>query len=401
MKKFLFWTALASVALTGCVKNDVEPNPSLGQETEITFNAPIVRKVTKAGPVTGPLGAGYSTSENFVVSAWSHTDVFTAATDINPYFNQVIANPTSATEDGNPYVTEDDGTLHYTWLLATKYYWPKTHRLTFSAFSPAELIDGTIIEGTSDKYADGATTTLEDGITLTNVNIPTDINKHYDILYSDRVYNQKERVYNFDVANNNYFGVDIPFIHALSSVNVKAKWAIDYNYGDPLGKNKIVITDIRFENVCFQASSFTENVGGNRALVNSANKNHATWNNPTNPQSISIESDPANELKLTTAEETFGIPALLIPQPLANTHGNVKLVVDYTITNASGNSLDESIKFDLSTVDFTTGGVTPYTWEIGKKYTYVLTFSLNEIHLAPYVQNWDDVDAEFDSDDLI
>ena len=380
MKKLLFWTALASVALTGCVKNDVEPNPSLGQDVEITFNQPVVGKITKAhiGEIKD---AQYPTTEQFIVHAWAHQGDFNQAASPVVYIDQ----QGTTHFDGQGLTGPDgDAGTYGTWRINPTYYWPKTHYLTFSAFSPAKLKD-------NPTYADTTKIDLVNGITLTNVKTPTDIDDHYDLLYSDRVYNQREREYTHD--NDNYYGVDVLFNHALASVNVQAQWAKDYNEGILNGENKIVITDIHFENVCFQAT-FNENVGGNRALVNSDNRNNATWNNPTNPQSISIKANNSNNLTLNTTAQTFGVPALFIPQNLT-VGGNTKLVVDYTITNTGGAELNETITFDLSDIEFTDDDDADGVWEIGKRYTYTLTFGLNEIHLAPYVDSWDPVDAGF------
>ncbi len=385
MKKFLFWTALASVALTGCVKNDVEPNPNLGQDVEITFNAPVVGKITKA-PVPGELSSSYDINEDFVVTAWSHKNPFDLT---NPavYFEQIVAKHNDAIDnDNNPYIDDDIAEPDAgAWALTTKYYWPKTHYLTFSAFSPAELIDGTT-------YADAAETDLATGITLTNVKTPTDINAHYDLLYSDRVYDQTERGYTH--TNNIYYGVDVLFNHAFASVNVEVNW--DKEYG---GTNKIVIKDICFENVGSRAT-FKENVDS-ESLVNSSAKDKATWSTPDQTiPSISIETDPAYELQLTTTPQPFGIPALFIPQDLkVGTQRNLKVV--YDITNASNKTLEETIYFNLSDVQLTDGAGTTYAWKIGRRYTYTLTFTLNEILLAPSVEGWDTESAEVGSDDLI
>ena len=380
MKKFLFWTALASVALTGCVKNDVEPNPSLGQDVEITFNAPVVGKVTKVhiGEIKD---AQYPTTEQFIVHAWAHKDSFDQDTSLVVYIDQQVT--THFDGAGLTGAAGDTATTSSTFHIDPPYYWPKTHYLTFSAFSPAKLKD-------NPTYADTTKIDLVNGITLTNVKTPTDIDYHYDLLYSDRVYDQRERSYTH--ANNYYYGVDVLFNHALASVNVQAQWAKDYNEGILNGENKIVITDIHFENVCFQAT-FNENVGGNRALVNSDNRNNATWNNPTNPQSISIKANNSNNLTLNTTAQTFGVPALFIPQALTagDNKGKTQLVVDYTITNTGGVELNETITFDLSAINFIDDDDADGVWEIGKRYTYTLTFGLNEIYLAPSVDPWDDV----------
>ena len=46
MKKLFFFAAIASVAFASCVKND--PAPSVTEQHEITFAAPVVSPATKA-----------------------------------------------------------------------------------------------------------------------------------------------------------------------------------------------------------------------------------------------------------------------------------------------------------------------------------------------------------------
>ena len=376
MKKFLFWTALASVALTGCVKNDVEPNPSLGQDVEITFNKPVVGKITRAHQ-PGLMDTDYKQEEKFAVTAWAHEKDFKADdAEIKPYIDKVMAYyKPSATATPNVGIA-DGGTGG--WVLATPYYWPKTHKLTFSAYSPYEL------PGVTD-----ASVTVDKGITLKGVTTPDLVADHYDMLFSTRVYDQKETSYVH--TNVDYIGVDIVFNHALSAIVVKA--CLDKTYAD---NNAIKINSIKFDNV-MTVGDFYENITNYKTLTGKSTT--AYWDALDVPKdNFYIGQTTTADLQATPNTITYGIPAMFIPQTLANTEGNIQMVVNYTITNTGGISLNETLTFDLSDLQDTSVS----EWEIGKRYTYTLTFSLNEIVLAPSVDDWTDVPVSvLDDEDQI
>ena len=67
MKRFLFMSALASVALASCVNDEAMENTSKASDQKITFNAPVVSGLTRA--VAGEIGTTYSESESFKVFA--------------------------------------------------------------------------------------------------------------------------------------------------------------------------------------------------------------------------------------------------------------------------------------------------------------------------------------------
>ncbi|MBQ6939331.1 MAG: fimbrillin family protein [Muribaculaceae bacterium] len=358
MKKFLFWTALASVALTGCVKNDVEPNPSLGQDVEITFNAPVVGKITKA-PVTGEIGTTYDQAESFIVTAWRHlkSKGDFAPANATVYIDQ---KPTvyTATATG---IDGDAGTG--SWHFNPTYYWPKTHYLTFSAYSPASL-------------KEKATITIDEttGIYMDDVEIEDVVTNQYDILYSDRVFDQEESDY-ARTSNNNYLGVDIKFHHALSSVVVKVKMNADYS---STNNDQITINKIWFDKVYMNAD-FKENLSlGTETTSTGIWDDFKSENNNMDILGGVVGID-------NTTETQYGTTALLIPQVLT---GNLN--VNYTITNHDDVSIVEEKSFILNTLKDGSSN-TISEWEQGKRYTYTLTFGLNEIYLAPQVDNWDDV----------
>ena len=359
MKKFLFWTVLASVALIGCVKNDAEPNPSLGQDVEITFNQPVVGKITKAhyGEIND---ATYPTTESFIVHAWAHQGDFDPAASPVLYINQ------KETEyfDGAGIAGAPGDSGKCTWRIIPHYYWPKTHKLTFTAYSPSAIKGYASIDSVT-------------GIKLTDVVISNDVSKHIDILYSNRVYNQTYPEYDYDIANKKLVGVDIQFHHALASVKVMVKAKENY---ESITKDQITIHKIWFDNVEMKGT-FSE--GLSTGLETSST---GSWSTPT---------ETNNDLDLKGGEnevidgyypdaKKYGCTALLIPQEL---DGNLN--VTYTITNPNGVSIKETIKFKLSEQ---TSGLTPIDkWEQSKRYTYTLIFGLDEIYLAPQVDEWTNV----------
>lgn len=359
MKKFLFWTALASVALTGCVKNDVEPNPSLGQDVEITFNAPVIGKITKAhiGEIED---ATYPTTEQFIVHAWAHEGNFNP--DASPAHAVYINQQVTTYFDGSSIAAgpgEDYG--NRTWhITPDPYYWPKTHKLTFTAYSPKEMKTYASID-------------VKTGIKLTDVVINSDASVHRDILYSNRVYNQTYPDYKYDAANDTVIGVDILFHHALASVKVMVKVKDDYTSID---EDQITIHKIWFDNVEMKGT-FTEGL-----FTGLETSSTGSWSEPlTETSEVDLKGDNNEVIDGVTTEKQYGCTALLIPQDL---DGNLN--VNYTIKNPDGVYIDETITFKLSEQ---TSGLTPIDkWEQSKRYTYTLTFGLNEIYLAPRVDEW-------------
>lgn len=359
MKKFLFWTALASVALTGCVKNDVEPNPSLGQDVEITFNQPVVGKITKAhiGEIED---ATYPTTEQFIVHAWAHEGNFNP--DASPAHAVYIDQQVTEHFNGQSIAAGapgDDG--NQTWRIESPYYWPKTHKLTFTAYSPKEMYPYASID-------------VKTGIKLTDVVINSDASVHRDILYSNRVYNQTYPDYKYDVANDTVIGVDILFHHALASVKVMVKVKENYTSID---EDQITIHRIWFDNVEMKGT-FSE--GLSSGLETSST---GSWSEPlTETSEVDLKGGENEVIDGYTDAKKYGSTALLIPQEL---DGNLN--VNYTITNPDGVSIKETITFKLYEQKDNSDTVIN-KWEQSKRYTYTLTFGLDEIYLAPRVEEW-------------
>ena len=379
MKKLFFIAALAGAALVSCTKNEVAP--VVAEQSEITF-MPVVGNVTKA-PVAGELGEDYSDAESFIVNAWYQADnvsaTFDPTKDVSVYMNKVTAKFKSGNVD-NVSSGEAGAWFPYNGDYVS-YFWPKNGHLTFSAYSPAETSGTTAFDQTS-------------GLTITDFSVQSDITKQYDLLFSDRTYAKKSSTAT-SASSSKYDGVDIKFNHALSSIVVKAKTAANY------GTNAITIKDVKFINV-YSKGTFKENL----TTGTETESNSAKWV----AQSTETEYDlyaPTTNISLTETYQELNTSGatnpdcILLPQPFNHTatSNQVTLVVNYTIKNGDGTSIDQVATFplhakayegDLNSDDDTddAGEDAITSWEMGKRYTYNLTFTLETVYFAPKVDVW-------------
>ena len=148
MKKMLFMSTLASIVLSGCVKDEaLELSTQLPKE--ISFGSPLMYNQTKSydGEIKGTT---YPTGENFVVFAvetdgnfngWAGANVVTQSNGLKTFF------PTDGV-----VVQKGDEDNYWHITGSTVYHWPDEtdHKLTFAAYSPVRAKDdGTITYGTS------------------------------------------------------------------------------------------------------------------------------------------------------------------------------------------------------------------------------------------------------------
>ncbi|MBQ8838422.1 MAG: fimbrillin family protein [Bacteroidales bacterium] len=356
MKKFFFIAAMASVAFVSCVKND--PAPSVTEQSAITFAAPVVGNLTKA--VAGEIGTAYDVNESFNVYGWYCTE-----NSFNPANASVYMNNVTCSYDSSIDKTEDTGSG--AWIPATTYYWPKNGKLTFSAYSPSDL--------TAKSISNDVTT----GLYIQEFSTNADVTKQFDLLYSDRAYNKTTSI---GATNDTYDGVDIVFRHALSSIHVKVKTNAEYP------ANTITVNDISFANV-YTTADFKENLTTGTETESNAT---AAWEGHMNPTSVTVGS---TGVAVTSTATQYGTTALLIPQTFAATASKdvATLIVNYTIKNEGGTTIDQVATFSLEapgTINGADAG-TIMQWTKGYRYTYNLVFGLNEIYFAPSVETWYDV----------
>ena len=366
MKRILLFAAVAGAALASCVKNESESGMT-ASDSKISFEAPVVGTTTRAVP--GEIGDVYPTEENFKVWGWYHEGDYTSFDDAANGWKNYMTDT-----DGNPVVVEYDG--RSSWDSETDYYWPKTGKLTFAAYSPADAADaaGTYYTHTAD------------GLQITGFTVAA-VGAQYDLMYSDRAYNRTSSTN----TPNPYTGVDIVFHHALSSIVFKV--GTDANYTN--ANNTFKIKSITIKNVA-DAGTFNEGLtdGNNSitrdpqwAVTGNADKNYVAYSNETGftvPNDGETFEEPAN-----TPDEPTDL--ILLPQTFV---GNDKAVVEivYTYGTAASGEIQHTQTFKLN------DATNAQTWEPNKRYTYNIIFGLNKIYFAPVVEDWEDVTVTPDID---
>lgn len=358
MKKNLFWTILAGVALVSCVNDDVLEQTNQNRQ-ELTFGNPVLNSQTKiAGEITGTT---YPINENFIV--WGiETEGNYQGWGANNATNFFGANGVVVTADGY-----SDGYWHIMYASddANKYYWPseQNNKLTFAACSPARITS----------YA---TVTYDaSGLQLLNYVMPTEPNEHFDIMYSPRVLNVTQSP------------VSINFSHALSSIvfqTVKPSVAEG-------GAYSIKITDITLKGEIENKGTFNYAYGvsstsstGNAAWANrSVTNNTITYDLLNEPFEVPTTSFPIDKVK----------PFLAIPQTVTSA---MKVSITYQIVQQAGENPVELTK-EFAFTDFTlpnTNGQYTSSWEMSNRYKYHIHFGkLKEITFAPSVTDWTTQDA--------
>ncbi|MBQ4162321.1 MAG: fimbrillin family protein [Parabacteroides sp.] len=356
MKKTILLTTLASVVLTGCVKDEsVELSTQLPKE--ISFGSPMMYNQTKSvdGEITGTL---YPEGENFVVFAvetngdfrgWEATNVVTQENDENTFFP----------EEG---VVVEKGANDNYWHITgtTKYFWPDepNHRLTFAAYSPARANqDGTII------YNDN-------GLSIQGFKIQDLASSQYDLLFSPRTVNATTSP------------VAINFKHALSSIRFRFVKPAD-------GAASIVINRVEIFGNIYNKGDFFQDIASNSATSTGSPR----WDNKSIEGTVTYTLFNGQfEVPASTGSEIGGIQSFLpIPQNLTS---DAKVRIVYKSKQQEDDAYSNEIIEEIPFIHFLTTG-TSYTseWQMGKRYSYHIHFgALKEIYFAPSVTDWDPVD---------
>ncbi len=356
MKKVLLMAVAVGTVLVGCVKNETTSGTFVS-DSRIQFEAPLVGSITRAVPGEIGSASAYPPTELFNVWGWYHTGDYTTFGDTANgwanYMTDVSGNPLTVTNSGN------------SWVPAQDYYWPKTGKLTFAAYSPADAAGTLSHDATGLKIADF---------------VVAAVGAQYDLMYSDRAYNRTESSNNYaGAAVNTYEGVDIVFHHALSSIVFVV--GTDINYGT---------ADIDFKIKKIELSNIVNKGSFDEKLVDATTDRTPKW---------TPSAEPGDKVAYVPFEGSFAVPEdgatysepsdakdlLLLPQTFDD---NATVTVTYTMeTSASGEIEHQSV---LKIKDYTT------EWKPNKRYTYRIIFGLNKIYFAPVVEDWDDVTVSSD-----
>ena len=372
------------LSVAACAKNEVIPVNS-GENQEITFN---VAPKTKADPE--PKKEAFST--NNVFASWAYylpTGTDWEHKSDNPKEETYPKEYISGAEIA--YREKTEGSAEKVWKAEKTYYWPKNGSLTFFAYSlnKGNLDFKTVINN------EGANVNRSSVFCHSNsgiyAHIDLSVDKNVDFLVADPAMDKKSNV---DEGKHFVDGVPTLFRHKLSYIifNVKT----DKAYSDA-GKT-LTLKSIKFNNVSYEgdyrdiASTTSPAIS---AGFTSANGEGAV----VNYTGGSTESPFSQKITSTNSGISSVDNSLYIPQTFAQ-GSNAYIEVKYTITTTVAFTTPEGQPSTKEVVEEVTKNIflNPATgtpmfdkWEMGKKYTINLTFTLDEILWDPAVEDWDPV----------
>lgn len=350
MKKLIvLFSAVA--ALAACSKNEVVPAVS-GENVEISYK---VAPRTKADP------QAFDTKNVF--ASWAYYLPNGKSWETNFKEAQIYIG-----KDG-----EEGATISYgnsVWKdQTTSYYWPKEGNLTFFAYSlnSSSLTD----KSGTDTHFTCLNHDSQYGIFGT---LNLDIHPNTDFLVADIASDKtaNEKVYNFN-------GVPTLFKHKLSRVKFAVRKKSDYPGAT------ITLNSITFKNLV------------NGMTYTQYQNDEAKGIIPDYMYPGTARSDQEYTKTDFEVSSTSFIPVpnevryIYIPQDFKNVTDATKIAtieVKYTVTFKDG--ISETYTKTLKVKDIFD------SWKMGKRYTFNLIFSLDEINWAPAVGDWEDETKNID-----
>ena len=354
MKKLIvLFSAVA--ALAACSKNEVVPAVS-GENVEISYK---VAPRTKADP------QAFDTKNVFASWAYYLPSGKKWATDY---------------KDAKIYIgkeAEEGVTISYgnnVWKDQTaSHYWPKEGNLTFFAYSlnSSSLTD----KSGTDTYFTCLNHESQYGI-FGSLNLDTNPNTDFLVadIASDKTANEK--VYNFN-------GVPTLFKHKLSRVKFAVRKKSDYPGAT------ITLNSITFKNLVYGMTYTQYQNDKAKGII-------PDYMYPGTARSDQEYTKTDFEVSSSTAfapvPDANEVRYIYIPQNFKDITDADKIAtieVKYTVTLKKGISetdkgISETYTNTLNVKDIFD------SWEIGKRYTFNLIFSLDEINWAPGVDDWED-----------
>lgn len=357
MRKLFLTTAIASLALVGCVED--EPQNAQKQPQQIKFNTPVLytadgSRANHQGEISSNI---YPEDEDFVVYAIAHEGEFAGWTNgTAAAFNNTVALASNKWTPINPTTNKP-------------YYWENEY-MSFAAYSPANLEQ--INWNGANKCSYGAT-----GLTIEGFEVAADPTKQFDLLFSKRTHFHKENILTSD---NNYSGVTIRFQHALSSVHFVVE-------GDKNAEDLVQLVSIKVKDVNYKGK-FTENITEDADKYVIGENVNPSWDvdNSATASYTAVEVDAANAINFYENEklEATANDLLLMPQELSD---NAILEVKYLVNG------EEYVK-DITLNTLTSESTTVDEWVLGTRYYYVLRYhAKDKIYFNPTVEEWVDVET--------
>lgn len=349
MKKLIvLFSAVA--ALAACSKNEVVPAVS-GENVEISYK---VAPRTKAEP------QAFDTKNVF--ASWA-------------YYLPNGKNWSDNWKDAEIFIGKEDEegvTISYgnkVWRdQTTSHYWPKEGSLTFFAYS--------LNRNNLDlKYDSGHTYPIvcHKSQNAYGINATIDLkdNKNLDLLVAEIA---KDKTQNENIYSLN--GVPTLFKHKFSRIQFAVKKKEEYT------GTTITLNSITFNNVAHTGhySQFNKEEGDVEFTQDYCKAGDIRTSLVYTTTDFKVTS-ATDYVPVTETDETYYI---YMPQDFKNVTDAKDIAtieVKYTVTFRNGTS--ETYIKTLNVKDIFN------SWEMGKKYTFNLSFSLNEINYAPVVGDWE------------
>ncbi len=335
--------AATVAALAACAKNEVVLTPS-SETSEITFNV---------APKTKTLGEhqqDFSTANYFASWAYYLDKDKTWAENSSEAADYISRATISYDEENKVWKDKEHS-----------YFWPKTGSLTFFAYS-LNKNDIDLQEPTSSFNC-----TSDAGI---NGKIHLEMNKNTDFLVADIAQDKtkNESTYSFN-------GVPTLFRHRLSSVAFTAVKAEDYK------NKKFYLQRIAFENV-YRAGYYRQ-LPNECWEVRDGKSKETYFSGASLESSLEVIALDKNDKNAAVS----GDVTIYIPQSFKE-NADAKLVVLYKIlttvnTSTTPHQTVEEVTYEVPVKDIFE------SWEMGKKYTFNLKFSLDKITWDPVEEDWD------------
>lgn len=331
---------LAAAAVIGCAKTEV--NYDMAQQSEIALT-PVSGIMTKAAVTDGV----FSKNDHIGLFAYYTPDVEAeTVTDYTRFTTKFFNDTKFHCEAG---ASTWDG-------LETDYYWPATGSLVFAGYSVYVANDPAALAKNGTASYDLVT----DQLNINGFVQSYDTRSTYDLLYFGRT---------VESYSKNATSVPVQFHHALSWIEIQVKGST----GSLMGGNRTWrVTNLEFRGVeCkgdFRYRGTTETGPG------TADFSTVMWRTFGPTKNIIVYSGDQPLTNSYKVIENVDAGTLVIPQAAD------KLYATIEYASPAGDPIKEVVEIDIT-------AQTP-TWEPGKKYTYQLTFSPQEILVAPSVDTW-------------
>lgn len=356
MKKLIvLFSAVA--ALAACSKNEVVPSVS-GENVEISY---------KVAPRTKAETQAFGTENVF--ASWAYylpkgQSWETHSKDAQIYFGEENAHGVEISYDKDKNVWKNKD---------ISYYWPKEGKLTFFAYSLNSKILTDKLGTDTHFYC----TKNESQYGICGA-LHLDKHQNTDLLVADMAAdkNANETAYKFN-------GVPTLFKHKLSRVKFAVKKKSDYPGAT------ITLNSITFKNLVNYMFYNQYKINNDKSITH----DYITYDILGNiPRSEQKYTETAFKVSSSTAFDPVPdkneVRYIYIPQDFKNATETATIEVTYTVTFKDG--ISETYTKTLNVKDIFD------SWEIGKRYTFNLIFSLDEIKWAPGVGDWEDETKDID-----